>query len=124
IREALVMSLETFIGPKPNLLDLEETTPPPRLEASQPVLLPDELELLKTIAALTQDRYRALTLDTTYDAVQGEAVMAAAIEALCQTAEHAVRDGYNLLFLSDRAVSAQRVAIPAQLGRSATHQHL
>jgi glutamate synthase (NADPH/NADH) large chain len=124
IREALVMSLITFIGPKPNLLGLDETTPPPRLEASQPVLLPDELEQLKAIAALTQDRYRALTLDTTYDAAQGEAGMAAAIEALCQTAEQAVRDGFNLLILSDRAVNAQRVAIPALLACSATHQHL
>ena len=44
IREELVMSLVTFIGPKPNLLAVDETAPSIRLEASQPVLTLNELE--------------------------------------------------------------------------------
>jgi glutamate synthase (NADPH/NADH) large chain len=38
IREAIVMSLVSFIGPKPNLLDINQVNPPMRLEVSQPIL--------------------------------------------------------------------------------------
>ncbi|HYD33663.1 MAG TPA: glutamate synthase large subunit, partial [Methylophilaceae bacterium] len=124
IREELVMSLVTFIGPKPNLLGIDESDPALRLEASQPVLTLDELEQLKAIDTLTQGRYRSLTLDITYAASQGKQGMAAAIEALCKAAEQAVNDGFNLLILSDRTVGPERVAIPALLACSATHQFL
>ena len=124
IREELVMSLVTFIGPKPNLLGIDETNPPMRLEASQPVLTLDELEQLKSIDKLTQNQYRALTLDITYPVAQGKAGMAAAVDALCAAASKAVHDGINLLILSDRAISKDRLAIPALLATSATHQSL
>ncbi len=124
IREELVMSLVTFIGPKPNLLGIDETKPPVRLEASQPVLTLEELEQLKAIDTLTQKQYRALTLDITYPASQGKAGMAAAVEALCSAANKAVRDGFNILILSDRSISKDRLAIPALLACSATHQSL
>ncbi len=124
IREELVMSLVTFIGPKPNLLGIDETNPPLRLEASQPVLLQDELAQLKAIDTLTQSRYRSLTLDITYPAAQGKQGMASALETLCAAAKQAVNDGFNVLILSDRQVSADRLAIPALLACSATHQYL
>ncbi|HSH73381.1 MAG TPA: glutamate synthase-related protein [Methylophilaceae bacterium] len=124
IREELVMSLVTFIGPKPNLLGIDETNPPIRLEASQPVLMLDELEQLKAIDTLTQGRYRSLTLDITYPATQGKQGMAATIDALCNAAAQAVKDGFNLLILSDRQISADRIAIPALLACAATHQSL
>ena len=124
IREELVMSLVTFIGPKPNLLGIDETNPPLRLEASQPVLMPDELEQLKAIATATQGQFSAITLDMTYAANQGKQGMAAAIEALCKAARKAVLDGFNILILSDRNVSADRLAIPALLACSAAHQSL
>ncbi|ACT49211.1 glutamate synthase-related protein [Methylotenera mobilis] len=124
IREELVMSLITFIGPKPNLLGLDETTPPMRLEASQPVLMLDELEQLKAIATLTQNQYKSLVLDITYPATQGKAGMAAAVASITKAASDAVQNGFNILILSDRNVSADRVAIPALLACSATHEHL
>ncbi len=124
IREELVMSLVTFIGPKPNLLGIDETKPQVRLEASQPVLTLEDLEQLKAIDTLTQKQYRALTLDITYPASQGKAGMAAAVEALCSAANKAVRDGFNILILSDRSISKDRLAIPALLACSATHQSL
>ncbi|MES2500734.1 MAG: glutamate synthase large subunit [Pseudomonadota bacterium] len=124
IREELVMSLVTFIGPKPNLLGVDETTPPMRLEASQPVLMLDELEQLKAIATLTQHQYKSLVLDMTYPATQGKAGMAAAVANIASAAENAVHDGFNILILSDRSMSADRLAIPALLACSATHEHL
>jgi glutamate synthase (NADPH/NADH) large chain len=124
IREALVMSLVTFIGPKPNLLGVDETSPPLRLEASQPVLMLDELEQLKSIATFTQNQYRSLVLDITYSATQGVNGMAAAVASIANAAEKAVHDGFNILILSDRNLSADRLAIPALLACSATHEHL
>jgi glutamate synthase (NADPH/NADH) large chain len=124
IREELVMSLVTFIGPKPNLLGVDESTPPMRLEASQPVLKLDELEQLKAIATLTQNQYKSLVLDITYPATHGKAGMGAAVASITSAAENAVQSGFNILILSDRNVSADRLAIPALLACSATHEHL
>ena len=124
IREEIVMSLVTFIGPKPNLLGIDETNPPLRLEASQPVLTPTELAQLQNIAALTDNQYRSLVADITYPAAQGKKGMGEAIEALCQAAEKSVKDGYNVLILSDRNVAADRIAIPALLATAAVHLHL
>ena len=128
IREELVMSLVTFIGPKPNLLAVEETKPTTRLETSQPVLTLDDLTQLKNISKLTKDAYKSLVLDITYD-VKGlkkdDAYgMKKAIDTLRQDALKAVKDGYNILILSDRNQSKNRMAIPALLATSATHQHL
>ena len=124
IREELVMSLVTFIGPKPNLLAVDESTPPIRLEASQPVLTLDELEQLKAIATLTQNQYKSLVLDITYPASQGKAGMVAAVASITSAAQSAVQSGFNILILSDRNISADRLAIPALLACSATHEHL
>jgi glutamate synthase (NADPH) large chain len=124
IREEMVMSLVTFIGPKPNLLGIEETNPPIRLEASQPVLTLEELEKLKALETSTKGQFKSLVLDITYDAKLGKAGMANAIEALHQKATKAVHDGFNVLILSDRETSKDRLAIPALLACSATHECL
>ncbi len=124
IREEIVMSLTSFIGPKPNLLGVDETNPPLRLEVHQPVLSNDDIAKLRNIAALTDGRYRSQVLDITYPATQGAAGCEAAVKALCVAADQAVADGYNVLILSDRAMSSERVAIPALVACSRVHQHL
>lgn len=124
IREELVMSLVTFIGPKPNLLGLDETKPLLRLESSQPVLTEDDLAKLKVIGATTQGAYRSMTLDITYDASEGKQGMKKAVEKLCYSAELAVKDKFNVLILTDRNISKNRIAIPALLACSATHEYL
>lgn len=124
IREAMVMSLVTFIGPKPNLLAVDETNPPLRLEASQPVVSLEELEKIKNLSALTDGEYKSIVLDVTYEASAGKAGMKKALDALHDKAEKAVKDGYNVLILSDRNISKDRIAIPVLLVCSATHAFL
>jgi glutamate synthase (NADPH/NADH) large chain len=124
IREEIVMSLTSFIGPKPNLLGIDETVPALRLEVHQPVLSNDDIAKLRNIDQLTQGRYRSQVLDMTYPASQGAAGCEAAANALCAAADKAVADGYNVLILSDRAMSSERVAIPALVACSRVHQHL
>jgi glutamate synthase (NADPH/NADH) large chain len=127
IREELVMSLVTFIGPRPNLLGIEEDNPPKRLEANQPVLTIEELEKLKNIENLTNKQFKSILLDTTYtvgnDETDGQA-LERAVSRICDEANKSVRDGYNIIILSDRLSDNKRQAIPALLACSATHQYL
>jgi glutamate synthase (NADPH/NADH) large chain len=124
IREEIVMSLTSFIGPKPNLLGIDETNPPLRLEVEQPVLSNEDMAKLRDIGKLTDKQYKSLVLDITYPASKGASGCEAAIKALCVAAKKAVADGYNVLILSDRTVSGKRVAIPALLACAAVHHYL
>ncbi|MBM3394446.1 MAG: glutamate synthase subunit alpha, partial [Betaproteobacteria bacterium] len=124
IREELVMSLVSFIGPKPNLLGIDEVNPPLRLEVSQPVLDFDQMEIIRHVEQHTQGKFKSCELDVTYPAAWGKQAIEARLASLCAMAEDAVRGGYTILVLSDRASDRDRVAIPALLTVSAVHQHL
>jgi len=124
IREELVMSLVSLIGPRPNLLGHGTGTQHMRLEVRQPILTNEDLEKIRGINKLAGAAFRTVTLDVTYPASEGAAGMEPALAALCSKATEAVKAGYNILILSDRAVSAERAGIPALLATSAVHHHL
>ncbi|MDN5842320.1 MAG: glutamate synthase-related protein [Alcaligenaceae bacterium] len=124
IREQMVMSLVSFVGPKPNLLDINNVNPPMRLEIAQPVLDRAAMAQLRHIAALTGDKFRCAELDITYPVAWGPEGIEACLASLCASAADAVRSGDNVLLISDRRVDAERVAIPALLATSAIHLHL
>jgi glutamate synthase (NADPH/NADH) large chain len=124
IREELVTSLVSFIGPKPNLLGIDEQNPPLRLEVSQPVLDFYEMEKVRHIERYTGGKFRSQELDITYPVTWGAQAIEARLASLCAQAEDAVRSGYSIIVVSDRLVDAGRVAIPALLALSAIHQHL
>ncbi len=83
IREELVMSLVTFIGPRPNLLDLEGTSTQKRLEAPHPILTNDNLERIRGIGEVADNQFRTVTLDITYGADHGASGMGKALDQLC-----------------------------------------
>ena len=124
IREAIVMSLVSFVGPKPNLLDINQVNPPMRLEVSQPVLNVADMQKLRDIEAHTQGKFKSYTLDITYPLAWGHEGVEAKLASLCAEAVDAIRTGKNILIISDRGISAAQVAIPALLALSAIHQHL
>ncbi|ABM36002.1 glutamate synthase-related protein [Polaromonas naphthalenivorans] len=124
IREAIVMSLVSFIGPKPNLLDINQVNPPMRLEVSQPVLNNADMQKLRDIELRTQGKFKSYTLDITYPLAWGREGVEAKLASLCAEAVDAIKGGNNILIVSDRALSATQVAIPALLALSAIHQHL
>jgi glutamate synthase (NADPH) large chain len=123
IREELVMSLVSFIGPRPNLFDLEGTSRRKRLEVRQPILTNEDLEKIRCIG-FVEDRFDTKTLDITYPVEQGASGMEGALERLCGRAEAAVHGGYNIIILSDRQVGPDRIPIPALLATAAVHNHL
>jgi len=123
IREELVMSLISMIGPRPNLLGHEVGTHH-RLEVAQPILTDGDLAKIRNIERLIDGRFKTDTLDMVWPAAEGAGGISAALDRLCNDATAAVEAGHNILILSDRAVSPERVPIPALLATSAVHHHL
>ena len=124
IREAIVMSLVSFIGPRPNLLDINQVNPPMRLEVSQPILDFSDMQRLREIEQHTQGKFKSYVLDITYPLQWGREGVEAKLASLCAEAIDAIQSGKNILIVSDRNIGPQSVAVPALLALSAIHQHL
>jgi glutamate synthase (NADPH/NADH) large chain len=124
IREELVTSLVSFIGPKPNLLGIDEINPPLRLEVSQPVLDFAQMETIRHIDRYSDGKFKSFELDITYPLTWGNEAIEARLASLAAQAEDAVRAGYSIIIISDRKVHRDQFAIPALLALSAIHQHL
>ena len=124
IREQLVMSLLSLIGPRPNLFGAEQCDDK-RLTVPQPILTNNQLERIRQIEDHANGAFKTRTLDICFRASEGADGMRDALQGLCEHAEHAVRQrGDNILILSDRRVDERHVAIPALLATSAVHHHL
>lgn len=123
IREELVMSLVTMVGPRPNLLGHDAGTHK-RLEVSQPILTDLGLAKIRSVEAALDGAFRTGTIDMTWDAGTGAAGLEMAIKEMCWAATEAVLADKNILVLSDRAVGPDRIAMPALLATAAVHHHL
>ena len=114
----------SFIGPKPNLLDINQVNPPMRLEVTQPILDFQDMGKLRSIDERTHGKFRVYTLDITYPVEWGKEGVEAKLASLNAEAVDALKSGKNILIISDRNVGAKRVAIPALVALSSIHQHL
>ncbi|MFZ6656501.1 glutamate synthase-related protein [Undibacterium sp. TJN19] len=124
IREAMVMSLVSFIGPKPNLLDTNNINPPMRLEVSQPILDFADIAKLRNISANTGGKFKSYELDICYPVAWGKDGIEARLASICAEVVDAVKSGHNIMIITDRKMDAYYVAIPALLATSTVHQHL
>src|SRR5881394_2860473 len=79
IREELVMSLVSIIGPRPNLFDLEGISTTKRLEARQPILTNSDLEKIRSISEVGDSHFKSLTLDATWSTESGVGGMVGAL---------------------------------------------
>ncbi|HEY4075955.1 MAG TPA: glutamate synthase large subunit [Rhizomicrobium sp.] len=123
IREELVMSLVSMIGPRPNLLG-RDAGAHKRLEVSQPVLTNADVEKIRSISELVDGAFRTATIDCTWPASEGADGLSNAVLRICHNATDAVLADNNILILSDRATGPDRIAIPAALATAAVHHHL
>ena len=123
IREELVMSLVSIIGPRPNLLG-HHAGNYLRLEVAQPILTNTDLEKIRDIDNVAGGAFRTRTIDITWPATEGADGMEKAIFRICQEATEAVLADYTILILSDREVSENRIPIPSLLATAAVHNHL
>ena len=123
IREELVMSLLSMIGPRPNLLGRDAGTHK-RLEITQPILTNSDLAKIRSVESGLDGAFRTGTIDITWDASTGAEGLEMAIKEMCWAATEAVLADKNILILSDRAQGPDRIAMPALLATSAVHHHL
>ncbi|MFL5116175.1 MAG: glutamate synthase large subunit, partial [Microvirga sp.] len=124
IREEIVMSLVSIIGPRPNLFDLQGVASTKRLEVRQPILTDADLEKIRSISEIADSHFKSRELDTTFHAGFGAAGMEQVLDELCARAEGAVREGVNIIILSDRMTGSDRIPIPSLLACAAVHHHL
>ncbi|MGH7163922.1 MAG: glutamate synthase central domain-containing protein, partial [Nitrospiraceae bacterium] len=120
IREQLVMSLVTNIGPKPNVMD-ETPEACRRIKVQQPVLTNADLKKIREIA---DPHFKSKTLRMLFRVAEGPDGLGAAVDGLCRQASQAIKDGYKFLILSDRGVNHEWAPIPSLLGIAAVHHHL
>jgi len=120
IRERMVMSLFTSIGPEMNLL-AETPAHCKQISASQPVLTNGELDKLKHIK---HPDYRTQVIQAIFPASDAPGTLEAAVDRICQQTERAVSEGFNILIISDREADATHAAIPSLLATGAIHRHL
>jgi glutamate synthase (NADPH) large chain len=120
IREEVVMSLECYIGPEGNLLEVTEHHAH-RLRVPHPILTNEELAALKH---LNQDGWKTHTIDITYDKADGAAGLGKRLDEICNEASEAIKQGFSLVLLSDRNMSASRIPVSTLLATGAVHHHL
>jgi glutamate synthase (NADPH) large chain len=120
IREEVIMSLECYIGPEQNLLDVSPEHCH-RLLVPHPILTNEELAALDH---MDKRGWRTRKIDITYDRQLGKAGLLQTIDRICQEAEQAIDAGYSLVILSDRKIGHGRVAVSALLATGAVHHHL
>ena len=125
IREESVMSLVSFIGPRPNILDLEGQGSRQRLEVRQPILANADLEKIRAIGSMEDNPFRCKTLDITYPVIGGRRrAWSVALDQLLADAEMAAHAGDNIIILVRSLIGPDRVAIPALLATAGVHHHL
>ena len=119
IREEVVMSLECFIGPEGNLLEI---TPKHahRLSLKHPILSNKQLQ---TIRNMDHAGLRSKVIDITYEAGTENGFLGA-LDRICAEASQAITDGYAFVILSDRKIAKNRFAISALAACGAVHHHL
>ena len=117
LRERLVMSLETVVGPRGRLLEEDEGSAAVMKFAS-PLITQGELDWLK------EGAFGAQTLAARFPVAAGPEGLEEALESLCDEAEQAVRAGAGLLILSDREVGEAWVPLPMLLATAAVHHRL
>ena len=123
IREELVMSLTSMVGPRPNLLGRDAGTHK-RLEVSQPILTNDDLAKIRSVEVALDGAFSAATIDITWAADSGAEGLAQALKEMCWAATEAVLADANILILSDRNQGPDRIAMPALLACAAVHHQL
>jgi len=120
IREKLVMSLESFIGPERNIL---EETPghSHKLTVKNPILTNAEFGKIRNINI---NNFKAKTVCILFKAAEGKKGFISSLERICLETERAIEQGYSFVIISDRGADKDNISLPALLATSAVHQHL
>jgi glutamate synthase (NADH) len=122
IREEIVMSLECYVGPEGNLLEIDELQAY-RLALPSPVLTIEELNAIKRIDRVYPD-WAVATIDITFPREEGSAGYLLALERVCAEVSQAIKDGFKIVVLSDAATDAKHIPISSLIAVGGVHHHL
>ena len=122
IREAVVMSLECYVGPQGNLMEMDASQCQ-RLMLPSPILPIEEFNAVKNFTKVHPD-WTVRTIDITFEKGKGIQGYVEALDTICDAASEAIEAGDKIIILSDRAVSAERVAVSALLATGLVHHHM
>lgn len=120
IREEIVMSLSSFIGPEKNLLK-EGPQSCSKLRIDNPILKDADLNKIKNIKV---NGFKTKTISILFEYEKGIPSFKKAVKRICTEASNAVKNGYSFIILGDRGLNKKYAAIPAILALSAVHHHL
>ena len=120
IREEVIMSLECYVGPEPNLLETTRKHAH-RLLVPHPILDNAELAALKR---MNHRGWRSRTIDITFPRDRSNQGMVGALERICAEAETAIDEGYSIVILSDRRIGEDRIPLSSLAACGAVHHHL
>ncbi len=121
IREELITSMASTIGPERNLLQPEPESCQ-QIHIKYPIVDNDQVAKLRHLPPTSP--FRSTTLPMLFNAAEGGPGLERAMEELCDRAVAAVEAGCTILILSDRGVDATRAAIPSLLATAGVHHHL
>ncbi|ORX42434.1 glutamate synthase [Hesseltinella vesiculosa] len=122
IREEIVMSLECYVGPEGNILEMDEKQLH-KLTLPSPILSMEELAAVKNMSAIYPD-WKVATIDITFAKADGVQGYVQALERICTEVSQAIDQHYKVVVLSDRGVNADRVAISSLIACGGVHHHL
>ncbi|CAG8526130.1 4615_t:CDS:10 [Ambispora gerdemannii] len=122
IREEIVMSLECYVGPEGNILEVNEQQTH-KLLLRSPVLSIDELNAIKRIERVQPD-WNVATIDITFPKQEGVPGYLLALERVCAEVSQAIQEGFKVVVLSDTATNAERVAISSLIAVGGVHHYL
>jgi len=127
IREELIMSSKTTIGPEANMLEPSAACAR-QITVDSPIITNDQLERLRCIGESdgpwSKNGFKSLTLSMVYRVADGQEGLESALSDLCQQSSAAITSGYEVIILSDRDVGHEMAPIPALLAVAAVHNHL
>ncbi|HEY6186893.1 MAG TPA: glutamate synthase large subunit [Pyrinomonadaceae bacterium] len=126
IREELIMSTDTTVGPEENMLEPQPACAR-QIKLRSPILTNDELDKLRHLGGADLECasiFKSITLPMLYDVREGGRGLERALDELCRRSSEAIVEGYGIIILSDRGVTRERAPIPALLAVSGIHHHL
>lgn len=120
IRERAVMSLNTVLGPRPDMLSTE-VFDGTVIKLESPILDDAQLKVLKSVK---EGPVSVATVGTLFDIAKGPGELENAVASLVKQAEALVDSGKGILVLSDRGITKDKASIPILMALGAVHQHL
>ncbi|CAB5174495.1 glutamate synthase [NADH] [Rhizophagus irregularis] len=122
IREEIVMSLECYVGPEGNILEINEQQTH-RLALPSPILSIDELNAIKRMEKV-ESNWSVCTIDITFSKSEGVSGYLLALERVCAEVSQAIQEGFKVVVLSDAAVNPENVSISSLIAVGGVHHYL